>query len=268
MRSVDLLGSTTSVPRHEAERLLVVATGLSRSNLLIGVEVSDANIELYRELLVRRLADEPLQYIEGSVPFGPIEVAVDPRVLIPRPETEYMFDLVVRHIDEPSIIVDLCTGSGNLAIALKRTFPDATVYATDLSPEAAAVARSNADKNDADILVLEGDLFSPLPVAVRGSIDLLVANPPYLAEVELEQVPADVRMEPHAALVSGPRGDEIVLAIAAQLEGWLSSEGLFALEVSEFHASSILKRFQHLDAVAVADLTGRDRFVMSRALVD
>ena len=166
------------------------------------------------------------------------------------------------------VIVDLCTGSGNLALALKATFPDATVYATDTSPDALAVARSNADKNDADILVLEGDLFSPLPVAVRGSIDLLVANPPYLAEVELEQVPADVRMEPHAALVSGPRGDEIVLAIAAQLEGWLSSEGLFALEVSEFHASSIVKRFQHLDAVAVADLTGRDRFVMSRALVD
>jgi release factor glutamine methyltransferase len=268
MRSDDLIESTISVPRHEAERLLVVATGLSRSNLLIGVEVSDANIDLYRELIVRREADEPLQYIEGSVPFGPIEVTVDPRVLIPRPETEYMFELIVRHIDEPSIIVDLCTGSGNLAIALKRTFPDAAVYATDLSSDAAAVARLNAGRNGANVLVFEGDLFSPLPAELRGSIDLLVANPPYLAEVELEQVPADVRMEPHQALVAGTRGDEIVSAIADQLERWLSSDGLFAVEVSEFHATSVLEKFQHLDAVTVADLTGRDRFVMSRALVD
>jgi release factor glutamine methyltransferase len=268
LRSIDLIDSTTSVPRHEAERLLVVATGLSRSNLIIGVDVTDRQVDAYRDLLARRESNEPLQYIEGSVPFGPVDVLVDPRVLIPRPETEYMFDLIVRSRAVPEVIVDLCTGSGNLAIALKRTHPDAEVYATDLSPDAAAVARLNAERNDADIGVLVGNLFDPLPRDLQGSVDLLVANPPYLADVELAQVPADVRMEPHMALVSGPRGDESVTAIAEQLERWLSPSGRFAVEVSEFHAANVLSRFAHLDAMLVADLTGRDRFVMSRALVD
>lgn len=268
MRSIELIDSTTAVPRHEAERLLVVATGLSRSNLLIGVDVPDNQVAAYRDLLSRRTADEPLQYIEGSVPFGPIEVLVDSRVLIPRPETEYMFDLIVRSRIEPEVVVDLCTGSGNLAIALKRTHRDAAVYATDLSPDAVAVASMNADRNDADVLVFEGDLFAPLPHDLQGTVDLIVANPPYLAAVELDQVPADVRSEPHMALVSGPRGDETVVAIAEQMGTWLSPSGRFAVEVSEFHAGGVLAHFAHLDAVLVPDLTGRPRFVMSRTLVE
>lgn len=268
MRSVELIDSVTSVPRHEAERLLVVATGLSRSILLIGVDVSDEQAVVFHDLLARRESDEPLQYIEGFVPFGPAELLVDRRVLVPRPETEYMFELVSRTAVEPSIIVDLCTGSGNLAIALSKTFESADVYATDLSPAAVRVAGANVRRNNADVTVVEGDLFESLPGGVRGKVDLVVANPPYLAEIELEQAPADVRMEPRMALVSGPRGDEIVTSIASELAGWLAPTGQFAIEVSEFHATKVIGDFAHLDAVMVPDLTGRNRYVMSRTLVE
>ncbi len=268
MRSVDLLGSVTSVPRHEAERLLVIATGLSRSNLLVGVDISDAQWATFVDLLARREADEPLQYIEGFVPFGPAELIVDQRVLVPRPETEYLFELITRTVTGPSIVVDLCTGSGNLAVALGKTFPHADIYATDLSPDAAEVARANVERNNARVTVLEGDLFDPVPDDLRGSVDLVVANPPYLADVEFDRVPADVKMEPRMALVAGPRGDEVVTSIARQLEDWLAPNGQFAVEVSEFHAAKVIGDFAHLDAVMVPDLAGRDRFVMSRTLVE
>lgn len=268
MWSVELIDSTSSIPRHETERLLVVATGLSRSNLAIGVELSDEHVNRFRDLLARRESNEPLQYIEGSVPFGPVEVAVDKRVLIPRPETEYLFELVAKAARDPQVIVDLCTGSGNLAIALKRAFPEAEVYGTDLSADALVVAHDNAERNGVDVRLLEGDLFAPLPDELRGSVDLLVANPPYLADMELGQVPSDVLQEPHMALVSGPGGDEIVSAIAADIGEWLSPTGQFAIEVSEFHASKVAGRFSGFGAKVVEDLSGRERFVMSVSLVE
>lgn len=268
MRSIDLIDSTTSVPRHEAERLLVVATGLSRSHLLIGFEVSTDQQRSFERLVERRESGEPLQYIEGSVPFGPVEISVDSRVLVPRPETEYLFELVTTSMSNPKVIVDLCTGSGNLAIALKRTYPDAAVYATDVSQAALNVAIDNAKRNGTPIDFCRGDLFEPLPTDVKGEVDLLVSNPPYLAEIELEQVPQDVRNEPSMALVAGQRGDEVVTRIAKEVADWLAPGGRFAIEVSEFHASAMAKHFAHLDAQVVNDLTGRERFVMSSSLVE
>lgn len=261
MWSRDLLSGVDALPDHEAIRLLTVATGRTRSDVLVGFDVTAEERSVFDSLVERRLADEPLQYIEGTVAFGPVELLVDPRVLIPRPETEYLFEQVAEMADDPDVIVDLCTGSGNLALALAATFPDAVVYAVDVSPDAVAVARSNAERNDLEIEVLIGDLFDPLPEAIVGSVDVLISNPPYLAAHELANVALDVLQEPELALVSGPHGDEILAAIAAEASAWLSPRGILACEISEFDGSGIAQLFEGYDPSIGLDLTGRQRYV-------
>lgn len=262
MWSRDLLAETQDLPDHEAIRLLMTATGSDRSGVLVGFDVSPGQRKAFDSFVERRTAGEPLQYIEGTVVFGPVELLVDERVLIPRPETEYLFELVVAMVDSPSVIVDLCTGSGNLALALAATFPVADVYAVDLSEEAAAVARENAMHTDFSIHVLTGDLFDPLPDRIRGSVDLLVSNPPYLAASELAGLPFDVLAEPETALVSGPEGDEVLAAIAAGAGEWLSPGAVLACEISEFHGDRIMQLFDRYDPTILLDLTGRERYVL------
>ena len=123
------------LPSHEASRLLETATGLSRADLARGDSIDAAKVAAYELLVARRRAGEPLQYLEGSAQFGPVEVTIDNRVLIPRPETEELWDLTVRRLRDtpPRIVVDLGTGSGNLALALKSAFPAAVVHAVELS---------------------------------------------------------------------------------------------------------------------------------------
>jgi release factor glutamine methyltransferase len=263
MNSTDLLASVTDLPRHEVERLLTKATGRSRTDLLLGFTLDGAQTEAFESLLAKRRGGEPLQYLEEQIPFGPIEVSVDRRVLIPRPETEQLFELAVDAVSDPQVIVDLCTGSGNLALALKHTFPDAVVYATDRSSEAVAVAEENARSANLDVTVLEGDLFDPVPEHLRGRVDLVVANPPYIAEHELADLPAEVRdHEPTMALVAGPDGDEVLAAIAAGAPGWLAPGGTIVCEISEFHGPATAGLFSPLSGEIHQDLAGKDRFVI------
>jgi release factor glutamine methyltransferase len=244
--STDLLRSVPDLPDHEARRLLETATGRSWTDLLLGVEVAAEEIEVFRALVERRRSGEPLQYIEGSVPFGPIEVAVDPRVLVPRPETE--------------------TGSGNLAIALKHRFPTATVYATDISSDAVDLARENAREAGLDVTILLGDLFEPLPGHLRGRVDLIVSNPPYLAAAEVADLPVDVRdHEPTMALVAGPVGDEVLARIAEAAPDWLRPGGVVVCEISEFHGSVVAGHFASLRGDIQRDLSGKERFVIGAA---
>jgi release factor glutamine methyltransferase len=262
--STDLLAAVSDLPRHEVERLLGKATGLSRTELLLGATVAGGDAALLADPIERRRRGEPLQYIEERVPFGPIEVDVDPRVLIPRPETEQLFELAASTVEEPRVIVDLCTGSGNLALALKHEFSDAVVYATDRSADAVAVARANAASAGLDVTVLQGDLFDPLPPHLRGHVDLVIANPPYVSEAELPGLPAEVRdHEPRSAIVAGPTGDEVVAAIAEQAPDWLAPGGVVACEISEFRGGSAARLFAPLHGVVQRDLAGKERFVVA-----
>ncbi|MEN8040190.1 MAG: peptide chain release factor N(5)-glutamine methyltransferase [Actinomycetota bacterium] len=263
MGSREVVASVTELPEHEVVRLLMAATHRTRSQVLLGFDVTPDEQTAFEEFVARRLADEPLQYIEGTVPFGPVDLLVDERVLVPRPETEYLLELVTGIIDEPDVIVDLCTGSGNLAVALAALYPDARVYAVDLSTGAAEVAVENAERNGVNVHVTVGDLFAGLPDDVRGTVDLLISNPPYLAEHELADVPADVLAEPEMALVAGPEGVEVLERIAAEAGGWLSPDGVVACEISEFHGDRVLELFDHLGPEIVRDLTGRERFVLA-----
>ncbi|MCL1598472.1 MAG: hypothetical protein M3094_04765, partial [Actinomycetia bacterium] len=131
MRSTDLVTMLDDLPHHEVVRLVVAATGHPRADVLVGFDVTPEQVARFDRYVERRRTNEPLQYIEGSVPFGPVDLIVDDRVLVPRPETEYLFELAISRVEFPSVIVDLCTGSGNLALALASTYPDASVYASD-----------------------------------------------------------------------------------------------------------------------------------------
>ncbi len=204
-------------------------------------------------LIFRRASGYPLQYLEGSVDFGSLTLAVDERVLIPRPETEFLADLLVRTVAPPKVVVDLCTGAGPLALFLARAWPAARVIGTDLSELALEVARGNGT----GVEWLKGDLFKALPESLRGSIDLLVANPPYVSESEWDLLPMDVRHEPRSALVAGPGGTEVIEEILRSLETWLAAGGEAFIEIGETQGS-LRDRYP---VAVIRDQYGRDRFL-------
>lgn len=243
---------------------MLAATGWPRRRLADDVSVDAAAEQSFTAMLERRRSGEPLQYIEGTVQFGPLELAIDPRALIPRPETEQLWYLAVRRMaTPPEVVVDLCTGSGNLALACKHTWPEAQVFATDLSNDAVALARENAQRLALDIDVRTGDLFAPLPENVQGRVDLLVANPPYVTAEELDMLPAEVRdHEPVIALLAGPEGDEVLARIARDAVDWMRPGGLVAVEISEFRVPAVAALFAAFDAEILDDLTGRPRYVV------
>lgn len=262
---IQRLHATTDLPRHEVERLLQAATGRSRSEFFGGVGLSGKEEASFLRLVERRLSGEPLQYIEQVITFGPVDVAVDHRVLIPRPETEQMLERAIATARSPRVIVDLCTGSGNVALALKHTFPAAEVYASDVSPGAVALATENAVRNKLDISVLEGDLFESLPRSILGRVDLLTANPPYIAASDFSGLPIDVRdHEPREALIAGPRGVEVIARIASGADRWLAPNGVVVCEIGEGQGDDVRRFFRDFTATVERDLADRDRFLVAR----
>jgi release factor glutamine methyltransferase len=234
------------LPDHELRRLEAVA----------GV---NGTID---DLIKRRLDGEPLQYIEGTAQFGSLELVVDKRVLIPRPETETLFEIASRIVRLPEVIVDLCTGSGALALALKQRFPAAAVFATDISADAIEVAAENMARTDNSIYLANGDLFDPLPTSLIGEVDLIVANPPYVSESEFASLPDDVKREPRVALVSGQSGLEIIERIGASASQWLRPGGVVVCEIGEKQGIAAASSFPGIPVVIRRDLNGRDRFVL------
>ena len=251
----------TGLPEHEARRLLQLVTGRDAAGVGLLADLEPDQGLRFQELVERRLRGEPLQYIEGTVQFGPVEVKVDPRVLIPRPETEVLWERAVaalNTVDENTVIVDLGTGSGALALALKHAFPEARVYATDVDPDAVALARENLDH--AGVTVLTGDLFAALPFGMRGQVDLLISNPPYVADGD--DIPSEVRdYEPARALFAGPRGDEILERIAEQAFYWVKPGGWLFLEIGETQARRAMELFADFQCSVYEDMTGRPRIL-------
>jgi release factor glutamine methyltransferase len=221
-----------------------------------------ATAEHLQALVARRIGGEPLQYLEGTAAFGPLDLHVDSRVLIPRPETEQLWEIASGLVESPAVVVDLCTGSGALAIALSRSFPEAEVYGTDLSGDALDVARFNGESLKSEVEWCSGDLFDALPAQLEGAVDLLVSNPPYVAEHEYADLPEDVRREPKMALVSGPTGLEVYERIAAEIGRWLADGGVFALEIGECQANAVMRLFTEFSPRLRQDLNRRDRFVI------
>ncbi len=261
------LAADSGLPAHEADRLLEAATGRDRTSLYRDDTLDNAGAARFGELADRRRSGEPLQYIEGTSQFGSIEVAVDPRVLIPRPETEQLWELVTQLLADrpPRIVVDLGTGSGNLAIALKQSFPDAKVHAVDVSAASLEVARDNVATVGAHVALYHGDLFAPLPSDIRGRVDLVISNPPYIATGEHSALPPEVRdHEPAVALFAGPDGLSVLRRIVARAPDWLAAGGLLACEIGEGQRAALLDMAADLKPEIIKDLAGSDRFLIAQ----
>ena len=256
-RNSDPEPSDLGIPEHERRRLIALVTGQRSAGIGRRVRLTRAQQAEFDSLAIRRLGGEPLQYLEGTVQFGRIEVGVDPRVLIPRPETEYLLELVANRLP-PTVVVDLCTGSGAMALGLKQIFPTARVVGTDVSAGALDVATTNGVANGLVVEWYRGDLFDALPQEVAGKIELLIANPPYIAEGDWTGLPEDVQSEPRLALVAGPTGMEIAERVLGEVRHWLSPSGEAWVEVGEDQARHLADRFS---AQVLKDQYGRDRFV-------
>ena len=255
----------TRLPYHEVRRLIETLTEDSvDAHLPLPPGIAAATEALVR----KRQAGFPLQYLEGYVDFGPVRVSVDERALIPRPETEQLWELVTRLVPASlaSVVVDIGTGSGALALAMAHSYPRAVVIATDTSAAALGLARENIRANRWEagrIAVREGDLFDAVPCSLRGEVDIVVSNPPYIAESEWSGLPAEVRTEPYAALVAGPRGTEILERLAGEVGDWLRPSGTVAVEVGASQADEVQEAFRAggIAAKVHKDLAGRSRFV-------
>jgi release factor glutamine methyltransferase len=250
------------------ERLVMAATGRGRAALLLEPAAAGAESERLARLVGRRLAGEPLQYLEGRLPFGPVELSVDRRALIPRPETEQLWELAVGLLGQAgpgTPLVDVGTGCGALALALKQAFPTAPVYATDMSPAALDLARENAAACGLGVSFLEGDLLAPLPASLRGRVEMIVSNPPYVAASEWEALPDEIRLhEPRLALVAGPEGTEVLARLAAEAYWWLGVGGWVVCEIGEAQGEAALGLFSSYDCEVRRDLAGRPRFLVAR----
>jgi release factor glutamine methyltransferase len=260
-------------PRRSAEWLLSAATGLSRVEVYAFHErpLTDEERTTLREGVKRRAAGEPLQYVTGEMPFRHIVVRVEPGVFIPRPETEVLVDValeLIADVDEP-VVLEMCSGSGCIACAIATERPSARVVATEIAPNSAGVARGNAERLGVTdrVTVLECDLFAAVPEELRGTVDLVIANPPYIPSADLPELPAEVLgFEPHLALDGGPDGMDVVRRIASEAQSWLAPGGVLAMEIDETCAKDASKGVGewYQEVRIVRDLAGRDRVVVGR----
>ncbi|HEY9373034.1 putative protein N(5)-glutamine methyltransferase [Streptomyces sp.] len=198
----------------------------------------------------RRAAGLPLEQVVGWAAFSGLRIAVDPGVFVPRRRTEFLVDQAVGLAAAGAVCVDLCCGSGAAAAVLLSAVPDAEVHASDIEPAAVRCARRNVEPLGGR--VYEGDLFAPLPGALRGRVDVLVANVPYVPSGEVGLLPAEAREhEPLVALDGGADGLDVLRRVAAEAAVWLAPGGSLLSEVSEQQCAPAI------DALAGAGLTPR-----------
>jgi release factor glutamine methyltransferase len=256
---------------NEARWLCQEAAGFEGVEWALGLDAAAGTRAVARldAMVARRRAGEPVQYVVGSWAFRRLDLFVDRRVLIPRPETEQVVDVALAALagrERPLLVADLGTGSGAIALALAQELPltGVEIWATDVSPGALDVARANLaglGRPAANVRLAEGDWFAALPAELRGRFDLVVANPPYVADGD-ELEPAVREWEPAGALYAGPDGLDAVRVLVAGAAGWLRPGGRLVVELGAGQGSSaaVLAEAAGLVAVAVhPDLAGRDR---------
>ena len=273
---------------HEArfivDEVLGLGPGLGHPMRPAG-PLDEAVVAAARALAARRASGEPLQYVFGHWPFRTLDLTVDDRVLIPRPETEQVVEVALgeaRRLAERLVVIDVGTGSGAIALALAAELGArglAAVGATDASTGALAVAAANLEAVRAShrgtlppITFYEGSWLEPLPDAWRGQIDLVVSNPPYVSEEEWPVLASEVRREPRRALVAGPGRDSTpglagVEAVLAQARDWLRRPGVVVVELAPHQAdaaTALARRLGYAEVRVERDLAGRRRALVAR----
>ena len=260
-----------SVPNAKLDTDLIMAhcLGVKRLDLYLDLErpLTDVQLDVLRPLVKRRALREPLQHIIGSVEFAGVTLAVDKRALIPRQETEELFLYACEHARErPERILDLGTGSGALAIALAKKYPQAQVTAVDVSPEALSLARENsiANLSEKTVKFTRSNWYDSLPE--NEKYDIIISNPPYLSRGEMTSAePEVINHEPHVALQSGEDGLDDLRIIVAGARDRLATGGLLALEAGIAHNKALIQmaKTEQLEGKCIEDLSGRPRFLLA-----
>lgn len=238
------LAEISETPRLDAELLLAYALGVPRAKLLAQVRDSLSPPPEFEDLVRRRLDHEPIAYITGSWEFFSLEFAIRPPILVPRPETEHLVEAALEALakiepERAPRVLDLCTGSGCVAIAIAKNAPACQVTATDLNPEALALARENAAQHGADIEFHQGDLFGALPSGT-ASFDIIVSNPPYVADSEWPSLSPVIRKhEDPRALLAGDEGLDCIRAIVGRARRHLTRNGFLAIEIGDTQRDAV-----------------------------
>jgi release factor glutamine methyltransferase len=252
---IALEASGCDTPRLDAELLLASVLDVGRAALIAspGRELEPDEARAFMDLAGRRRSREPVAYILGTKGFRTIDLAVDPRVLIPRPETEFVVEAALG-LPQGARVVDVGTGSGAIALALKTERPDLRAVATDVSAGALEVARRNAERLGLDVDFLQTDLLDGV-----GPVDAVVSNPPYVATTD--PLPPEIaRYEPKEALYAGTDGLDVIRRLVAAAEGI----PFIALEVGAGQASAVAELMAGRRVETIRDLAGHERVVVGR----
>jgi release factor glutamine methyltransferase len=268
----------------EARWIVEEASGCSWSELAgegnPATPVTTAAVNRLRAMLDRRATGEPLQYVLGHWSFRTIDLMVDRRVLIPRPETEQVVEAALRELDaarddDPGrrlVAVDLGTGSGAIALSIAAERPRVNVWATDISQAALDVASANlagmGGFRATRVRFAQGSWWAALPDDLRGKVDLVVSNPPYVSAGEMASLDPVVRdWEPASALEAGPTGLEALEEILADATEWLTPNGAAVIEIATHQAdaaAATAREYDFRDVRVEPDLAGRDRVLVAR----
>ena len=249
------------IDESDAEWIYSIALGVKRENLKNERIITSYESKKINKIVTERLTGRPLWYIIGDTEFNGCKIKVDERALIPRPETEILADYAVKSIEEGDKVLDLCTGSGCIAVSIaKNCLPKrVSVTAADLSDAAIMLAKENARYNSVSIDFVQSDLFTN----VHGRYNLIVCNPPYIKSSDIPNLQREVKnFEPKIALDGGDDGLDFYRRISKSIRSYLAKDGILLLECGEGQAEEILKLFEKRDyAMVMKDLSGVDRFI-------
>lgn len=250
-----------NIDESDAEWIYSLVLGVPRSELNEQRMVKPGETRKIYEIVEKRMTGRPLWYIMGDVEFYDCTIKVDERALIPRPETEILAQQVVNSVEEGDKVLDMCTGSGCIAVSVAKHLKGkkVSITAADVSDAAIMLARENANYNSVDINFVQSDLFS----RVHGRFNLIVCNPPYIKSGEIASLQSEVRdYEPRIALDGGEDGLEFYRRLAREVTRYITRGGLLMLEVGEGQAEEVLKLFDKREyAMVVKDFAGVDRFL-------
>ena len=259
--------------RHDAEWIAAAALGERRSTILARPDLTmpDGAAESFGEMISRRARREPLAYVIGTADFRGVELEVGPGVLVPRPETELTAEQAItraRERGERPTVVDVGTGSGAIALSMAAELPEARLFATEAAAAARGWALRNLARTGLRCTLLPGHLLTPLHPALGGCVDVVVSNPPYVAEPEWDELEPEVRRyEPKDAVVAGPTGLEVITELIDEVRMWIAPGGWFVCEIaaSQGHVvADLLEAAGYGEVMVTQDLTGRDRVVEAR----
>ena len=249
------------IDESDAEWIYSLVLGVKRSELTTERKIMSYESKQINEIVQKRLTGRPLWYIVGDTEFYGCKIKVDERVLIPRPETEILAEYAVKSIEEGDKVLDMCTGSGCIAISIAKNCANRNVSVTgaDLSEAAIMLAKENAKLNGVNVTFVQSDLFT----SVRGRFNLIVCNPPYVKSGDIPKLQKEVReFEPKIALDGGSDGLDFYRVLAKNVTRYLARDGVLLLECGEGQTEEILKLFGKRDyAMVMKDLNGVDRFL-------